>query len=239
MEASNSSESPGIFQPIREGVMSRKKTIVVSGPTKEDVEKIVDEVWHEKTVKPRLQDLAQKRKLLNARDPVENIKLWMKKTDAEVSDDQFFECIKANPILLASYFAYEKITRWQKEMNSETGNKVAQKKLKKIGTVLALKNKREGISLPMVMAKRTEIYQKVKEMRILALRSIANRKITLKEAFGETIIDSADIDTCMNDSELANEITAKIFGLTRDTVEKYCKSCKKEERGPCYVFSDK
>jgi NCAIR mutase (PurE)-related protein len=145
-----------------------------------------------------------------------------------------------DPIFLQSPFTLEKVRQWQKDLHSDNQDVSfkAQQNLKKIGTTLALKDKKTGISKKAVACLKDIILKKIKDEKILKWRTPYMKRLKLKELFKgldkETIRD-IDISTTYNDyNELANIITAKIFQrhnyhITPQTVERYSKGKKVRE----------
>lgn len=141
----------------------------------------------------------------------------------EKTDDLFFRLIKATPNNFTEPFVLEKINKWQRDLEGADKDMVfrAQCNLKKIGTTLALRKRTYAKCFDVALMK-NRIYKKLKEAKVLELKYEPSRRLKLKKLFGDKIIDSiAVVHPCYG--ELADEITAKLSGFTKKTVERYCK----------------
>lgn len=137
-----------------------------------------------------------------------------------VTDEEFYELISESPRCLGDNFAQKKIRQWQSEVNSSNKDKAldAQEKLNKIGQALARKKKDPRIMFEIV-AKRSNVYDQLKQYKISKMKQAANKRLTLKKLFGDNIINSID-KLPQSDSKLADLITALIMKTTSAIVEK-------------------
>lgn len=163
--------------------------------------------------------------------------------ESSVSDEDFFNHIKESPVLLASYFAQEKIKRWRKEIYDNDKDKAwnAQNNLQRIGDELAFKgHNRPKTRYAHVACEREKIYAIIKGSNIT---EYSKRVAALKKAFGEEIINAIEegegIPTTYSD--LADSITAQYFGLKPTTVKQYRKRVKQidlSEDLPAFIPRD-
>jgi len=166
-----------------------------------------------------------------------------KSSDYEVSDNTFFNLLKNEPIFLGFHFAQQKIRRWQEELHDSDKAYKAQENLKKIGSILSFKGwDKPRTSETWIALERHKILNKLNVKRISKLRSIANKKMILRELFPEhvDIIDSLDSIPTTN-IKLANLLTAKIFGLKPKVIEAYLKRVKRIDYGgkfPAYILKN-
>jgi hypothetical protein len=153
--------------------------------------------------------------------------------ESSVSDKEFFEYIRKRPSLLAATFAQQKIVRWRNAIRENKDNDgTARDNLLKIGNVLAFftGHERPRTNYALIYVWRHHVYELIKGKRILNRNNPTTTKPELKEIFGQRIIDSIDV-LPRTYSELADCITAQNFGLTPNTVKKYCKKVEQIDFG--------
>jgi len=176
-------------------------------------------------------------------EKVEAVQEYLSKR--QVTDEEFFQLIDDDPAYLCDNFAQEKIALWQSEVNSTDKDKAsnAQDKLKEIGKVLAHKKPRKSpIPTFRIAEKRHNVYQQLKESGITKMRSTVNMRLTLKERFGQNILDDACLDHMieahsLRDDDLADLITAKLMNISASKVEKCRKKEVKKIKGhPIYLL---
>jgi len=165
--------------------------------------------------------------------------------DADITDEKFFELLRADAEYLRERFAIEKIKRWQQEAQSDNTGK-AQDKLRQIGEVLAEKrSKKKRLSETQIVGQRWEVYKKLKDIGFSNIRGNSERSIRLKELFGEKTVNAVkenakttlDRITC---AYLADLIAAELCKVSTSTIETYRKKIVRQiDRGfpaPAFIM---
>ena len=149
-------------------------------------------------------------------------------------DDEFFELLKIGGSFLQTPEAIERIILWQREVNDKDNDVsgTAQEKLKKIGSILALKEKQ--IKKYSANRKRNDLIlfrqtflKKINAAGISELRSEGLKKKKLKTLFNPALIDRL-LYIPKTNCKLANLICTQFFGYTLLTVERYIKGTTKK-----------
>jgi hypothetical protein len=227
----------GIVFPINlrvktDGTLESKKEATERTNYEADRVTLIDPFEHDEKFRNELLEWAKT--MAKSEDEIEAEFLQLLRTDESgVSDDEFFEYIKERPTLLAATFAQQKIARWRNAIRENTDNDwTARGNLQKIGNALAFfkGHDRPRQNYADIYAWRQQCYIRIKEQRILDLRNETTRKDTLIKIFGEEIIDAIN-NFPSTYSKLADCITAQNFGLTPNTVKKYCKKVEQIDFG--------
>lgn len=156
---------------------------------------------------------------------------FMSKTDAEVPDEDFFDLLRYDPVILGSRFGQEKISRWRGEMYDDDGivSYNAESKLKRISPELA----RKGTDSPAVVFQVAFFRDYFKEYIDNTGDMSAREEFiqALEEALGVDIRNDNDIARLYVDIDydrknlpkLLNLTIAKVTGLRESTVRQYLK----------------
>ena len=172
-------------------------------------------------MKREKEDVSSSDELKGLYDQLEKGEIDSKSFLGNKTDKLVFRLIGDSHIFLSAPFVLEKITKWQRDVDRPDKDISfdAQNNLKKIGTTLARKTK--TIPWAVILLKQ-RVYKKLKEAKVLNLRSEGNKLRKLKELFGDKTIEQIEgIHTTYD--EWANAITAVLFKYTEGTVARYCK----------------
>ena len=154
---------------------------------------------------------------------------------AEISDEEFFQILMSWPDFLQSSIAIERICHWQRELNGRNDDlsSIAEKKLKRIGIVLARKRRRTMIAIENkenLIKLRCSTFNIIKKSRISQYRDCSIKENKLKELFTPEAINKLLNEwgeLPEHNAELADMITSVVSGYSPDTVSKYIKGSAK------------